>query len=143
MKTTYLYSLILVLSFFVTSFNRIENNSLSNTKNSSNFAVLHSNDEDSDISNDFFKRYSDLKKYKSDIMSLYKNRSLGSIWYDENQINEFAGALYEKAKNTNNLTIPYQKEIEQLFDSSSEGTISKTDADMLLSSLYIIYAQKK
>jgi hypothetical protein len=65
---------------------------------------------------------------------------LGTIWYDEGEINEFAGILYEKAKKTNDLIIPYQSEIEQIFDSSS--TLSKTDADMLLSSLYILYAKK-
>ncbi|MTH14173.1 L,D-transpeptidase family protein [Flavobacterium sp. LC2016-01] len=143
MKTIYSFTVILSLGFFVTSFNRIENSNFLNTK-TPNAAVINinlNNDDENEISNDFFKRYSDLKKYKSDIMSLYKNRTLGSIWYDEDQINEFAAALYQKAK-TNNLEIPYQKEIDQLFDSSATTNLSKTDADMLLSSLYIIYAKK-
>ncbi|MDQ6469235.1 L,D-transpeptidase family protein [Flavobacterium sp. LHD-80] len=143
MKTLYSFTVILGLSFFVSSYNRIENNNFLNTKTPNSTAVTFNlNDDENDISNDFFKRYSDLKKYKSDIMSLYKNRTLGTIWHDEDQINEFAAALYQKAKKTNNLEIPYQKEIDQLFDSSATTNLSKTDADMLLSSLYIVYAKK-
>jgi murein L,D-transpeptidase YcbB/YkuD len=96
---------------------------------------------DLQVANGFFRRYSDLKKYKSDIMSLYKTRALGTIWYDEGEINEFAGILYEKAKKTD-MVIPYQNEIDQIFNSSANTTLSKTDADMLLSSLYVLYAKK-
>ena len=144
MRTFYSFTLILSLSFFVSSFNRVESNDF-RYKNKSNETTvnINSDDVDSEIKNDFFKRYSDLKKYKSDVMSLYKNRTVGSIWYDEEDINEFGTVLYEKAKGTNDLIIPYQKEIDQLFDASSDTKLSKTDADMLLSSLYIVYAKKK
>ena len=144
MKTLYSFTVILGLSFFVASFNRIENDNLSYKKTSTIAAVYNNSDSDkvNEISNDFFKRYSDLKKYKSEVMSLYKNRTLGTIWFDENDINEFGSVLYEKAKKTNDLIIPYQKEIDQLFDASSETKLSKTDADMLLSSLYVLYTKK-
>jgi len=117
MKTLYSFTVILGLSFFVASFNRIENDNLSYKKTSTIAAVYNNSDSDkvNEISNDFFKRYSDLKKYKSEVMSLYKNRTLGTIWFDENDINEFGSVLYEKAKKTNDLIIPYQKEIDQLF----------------------------
>ncbi|MEZ0131153.1 L,D-transpeptidase family protein, partial [Flavobacterium sp. LBUM151] len=106
-------------------------------------AAYNTSDSDNleEVSNEFFKRYSDLKKYKSQVLSLYKNRTPGTIWFDEDQINEFGAVLYEKAKKTNDLVIPYQKEIDELF-SSSETKLSKTDADMLLSSLYVIYVKK-
>lgn len=142
MKTFYSFTVILGLSFFVFSFNKIENSNRTYTKASNHLTVYHNQDDVNEISNDFFKRYSDLKKYKSDVMSLYKTRTLGSIWFDENQVNEFGSVLYEKAKKTNDLIIPYQKEIDQLFDSSSESNLSKTDADMLLSSLYVLYTKK-
>ncbi|MEN2412899.1 L,D-transpeptidase family protein [Flavobacterium mesophilum] len=144
MRTLHPFVLILGLSFFVTSFNRIENNTISHKKTPNTHAVSKNlNNEDSEISNDFFKRYSDLKKYKSDVMSLYKNRTPGTIWYDENEISEFGSALYEKAKKTNDLVIPYQNEIDQLFSSSSDkSTLSQTDADLLLSSLYVVYTKK-
>ena len=143
MKTFYSFTVILSLSFFVFSFNKIENNSFKYKKASNHLTVYHNQNDVNEISNDFFKRYSDLKKYKSDVMSLYKTRTLGSIWFDENEINEFGSALYEKAKKTNDLIIPYQKEIDQLFSNSSDkSTLSQTDADMLLSSLYIVYTKK-
>jgi len=143
MRTFYSFTVILGLSFFVFSFNKVENNKLA-YKTSNHLTVYSNNQNDVDeISNDFFKRYSDLKKYKSDVMSLYKNRTLGTIWFDEDEISEFGTVLYEKAKKTNDLVIPYQKEIDQLFSSSSDkSTLSQTDADMLLSSLYVVYTKK-
>ncbi|KFF06078.1 L,D-transpeptidase family protein [Flavobacterium reichenbachii] len=140
MKTLSSITTIIIASFFMTSFNTIESSNLLDKK--LNAAAAYNTDEDSETANDFFRRYSDLKKYKSDVMSLYKTRTLGTIWYDENEINEFGSVLYEKAKKSNDLVIPYQKEIDQLFDSSSESNLSKTDADMLLSSLYVVYAKK-
>lgn len=142
MKTLFQFTVILSLSFFVSSFGRTEKEVLSPKKTSTIAGVYNSDPDNVDaLSNDFFKRYSDLKKYKSDVMSLYKNRTLGTIWFDEDDVNEFGSVLYEKAKKTNDLVIPYQEEIDQLF-SSSETKLSKTDADMLLSSLYIVYAKK-
>jgi len=143
MRTLYSFTVILSLSFFLFSFNRIENNSFKYKKASNHSTVYRSQNDVNEISNGFFKRYSDLKKYKSDIMSLYKTRTLGTIWFDEDEINEFGSVLYEKAKKTNDLIIPYQKEIDQLFSASSDkSTLSQTDADMLLSSLYIVYTKK-
>ncbi|MFZ0597837.1 MAG: L,D-transpeptidase, partial [Flavobacterium sp.] len=143
MKTLYPITLILSLSFFVSSFNRTEND-INSYKKTATIATVHNNldsDNVEELSNDFFKRYSDLKKFKSDVMSLYKNRTLGTIWFDEDGINEFGTVLYENAKKTNDLIIPYQNEIDELF-SSSETKLSKTDADMLLSSLYVAYVKK-
>src|SRR6218665_276629 len=135
MRTFYSFTVILGLSFFVSSYTRIENNTLSYKKTLTTLAINNDTDiANIEKANDFFKRYSDLKKYKSDVMSLYKNRTLGSIWFDEDEINEFGSVLYEKAKKTNDLVIPYQNEIDKLFDTSSENNLSKTDADMLLSS---------
>lgn len=145
MKTLYPLSLILALSFSILSFNKYENIESREYTTPATLTFYNNSDNDdvkNSVSNDFFKKYTDLKKYKSDVMSLYKNRSLGSIWFDEDDINEFGTVLYEKAKKTNDLVIPYQKEIDQLFDSSSKTNLSKTDADMLLSSLYIVYAKK-
>jgi len=144
MKTLHSLSLIVALSFALFSFNGHEESKTKENKNlNETYKSSNENDlENNEVTNNFFKRYSDLKKYRSDVMSLYKNRSLGTIWYDENEINEFAGVLYEKAKKTNDLIVPYQKEIDELFDNSAASTISKTDADMLLSSLYVVYTKK-
>ncbi|MBZ4034518.1 L,D-transpeptidase family protein [Flavobacterium sp. 17A] len=146
MKTLTPLSLIIAISFSLVSFNKYEDKKTKENKNlNDTYKTVNNNESDanSEISNDFFKRYSDLKKYKSDVMSLYKTRSLGTIWFDEGEISEFGSVLYEKAKKTNDLIIPYQKEIDQLFSSSSDkSTLSQTDADMLLSSLYVVYTKK-
>ncbi|MBB4803101.1 murein L,D-transpeptidase YcbB/YkuD [Flavobacterium nitrogenifigens] len=145
MKTLYPLSLIIALSFSIVSFNKYEDKKTKENRNlNETYKTVNNNeDENSEVSNDFFRRYSDLKKYKSDVMSLYKTRTLGTIWFDENEISEFGSVLYEKAKKTNDLIIPYQKEIDQLFSASSDkSTLSQTDADMLLSSMYVLYTKK-
>lgn len=144
MKTLYPLSLIVVLSFSFFSFNKYEEKTKENKNVNYTYNTVNDSEtkDNSEILHDFFRRYSDLKKYKSEVMSLYKTRSFGTIWYDEDEINEFAGILYEKAKKTNDLVVPYQKEIDQIFDNSKDQNLSKTDSDMLLSSLYVLYAKK-
>ena len=44
----------------------------------------------------FFKKYNNLKKYKSDVIALYKKRNYNSIWYDHEGLIEFANLLYSK-----------------------------------------------
>ncbi|AWK05054.1 L,D-transpeptidase [Flavobacterium crocinum] len=143
MKTFYSFTAILGLSFFISSFNTLENSNFSHKKTSNHTTVFNDTDlANAEKANDFFKRYADLKKYKSDVMSLYRTRTLGTIWFDEDEINEFGSVLYEKAKKTNDLVFPYQNEIDKLFDDSLENNPSKTDADMLLSSMYVLYTKK-
>jgi murein L,D-transpeptidase YcbB/YkuD len=101
---------------------------------------------DNEILNDFFKRYTDLKKYQNDVISLYKNRSYGTIWYENGKLTEFGNLLYQKINNANQegiqIEIPYKNEIDQIFDKKATAKPSKTDADMLLSAAYIIYANR-
>ncbi len=80
MKTLYSTSLIFVLSFFIFSFNRIEKNDLGTIKNLTNSYNHNTNDYsdplvDNNVLNDFFKKYSPLKKQQNDVISLYKNKS--------------------------------------------------------------------
>jgi len=99
MKTLYSLSIILALSFSVVSFSKYE--STDTKEHTSNTSIFYNSDNDAvkeSVSNEFFKKYTDLKKYKSEVMSLYKNRTLGTIWFDEDEINEFGSVLYEKAK---------------------------------------------
>jgi hypothetical protein len=90
MKTFYPIAIILITGFLTSSFD-LKKNEFTKDQNSYNFYFdfVKGTDPvaDSEVANDFFRRYSDLKKYRSDVMSLYKNRSLGTIWYDEGEIN--------------------------------------------------------
>lgn len=146
MKTLYPISLILVASFFASSFNTLEKNDLTKKEVLTNTSITTSNDNevDSEILTDFFKRYSDLKKYQDDVISLYKNRSYGTIWYKNGKITEFGTVLYKKVINADQeglqIEFPYKEEINQIFNKNSKEKFSKTDSDMLLSAAYIMYA---
>ncbi|WP_264536836.1 L,D-transpeptidase family protein [Flavobacterium sp. N1736] len=142
MKTFYPLAIIIVVSFFALSFNKLDKNGLT-TRTLSSYSTSNDNDVvDTEVLNDFFKRYSDLKKYQNEVTSLYKNRSYETIWYSDNKITEFGKVLHQKMKDADDqgleVNIPYREEIEQIFDKKSKE-ISKSDADMLLSAAYVIY----
>ena len=102
MKTTYPLSIILALSFTILSFGK-HNNSNTRENISLNKSYLNNNSDtkvDSEVLTDFFKRYSDLKKYQNEVSSLYKTRSYESIWYEGDKINEFGKTLYDKLNDT-------------------------------------------
>ncbi|TPG41739.1 murein L,D-transpeptidase [Flavobacterium pectinovorum] len=150
MKTLYSITLILVAGFFTSSFNNLEKNDVNTTKTSADVYMnaTDKNDDvvDTEVLNDFFRRYSDLKKYQNDVISLYKNRSYGTIWYKNGKIIDFGNLLYKKINNTDNksaqIEFPYKEEINSIFSTTSKEKLSKTDADMLLSAAYIIYANQ-
>ncbi|PIF33564.1 murein L,D-transpeptidase YcbB/YkuD [Flavobacterium sp. 9] len=150
MKTLYPFAIILVVSFFTSSFNNLEKNDVITKKTLADIYKNASdkNDDvvDTEILNDFFRRYSDLKKYQNDVISLYKNRSYGTIWYKNGKITEFGNVLYKKLngtdKETSKIEFPYNEEINQMFNETSKEKLSKTDADMLLSAAYIMYANR-
>lgn len=95
---------------------------------------------------DFFKKYPDLKKYQEQVTTLYKNRAYKSIWYEEDQINEFGYLLYQKLNSTYeegvDVVMPYKSKIDQVFDTTVVKKISDSDTEILLTSMYIIYAKK-
>lgn len=148
MKTSYHFVIILITSFFLSSFNHLKKNDFTEKKASADSYIHFTTNYtfqvvDSEILNDFFNRYSDLKKYQNEVTALYKNRSYETIWYEGNKITKFGNLLYQKLKITEQegleITIPYRNEIDQIFNSKSAQKPSKSDSDMLLSSAYIIY----
>ncbi|OXA78251.1 Murein L,D-transpeptidase YcbB/YkuD [Flavobacterium aquidurense] len=148
MKTLYPIAIILVTSFFISSFNSLDKNDLNKKETLSNNYTSAKNDDvvDSELLTDFFKRYADLKKYQSDVISLYKNRSYGTIWYENGKITQYGLLLYSKLNNAGyegiQIEFPYKNEIDQIFNKQTTEKPSKTDSDMLLSAAYIIYANK-
>ncbi|MCI9846369.1 murein L,D-transpeptidase [Flavobacterium pectinovorum] len=93
----------------------------------------------------FFKKYSSLKKYQSEVTALYKDKAYQSIWYESNEINELGYLLYHKLNMIDDegveISLPYKTKIDEIFDESPEEKISETDTELLLSSMYIIYAK--
>jgi hypothetical protein len=94
----------------------------------------------------FFKKYPYLKDYQSEVNSLYKKRKYAWIWYDKEGLIEFANLLYSKVNRLEEegleSTLPYKDEIDGIFDGESTKKPSKTDTEILLSSMYVYYAQK-
>ncbi|UQD55798.1 murein L,D-transpeptidase [Flavobacterium sp. K5-23] len=94
----------------------------------------------------FFKKYTSLKKYRSDVVVLYKNRDYKSIWYDDKELIEFASLLYSKVNQLENeglkFNIAYKDKIAAIFNNGTAIEITKTEKELLLSSLYIFYAKK-
>lgn len=95
----------------------------------------------------FFKKYSDLKSYQTDVAALYKDKAYKPIWYEGNDINEFGYLLYHKLNSTYEegvqIDIPYKKKLDEVFneESASKSKISESDTELLLSSMYILYAK--
>jgi murein L,D-transpeptidase YcbB/YkuD len=94
----------------------------------------------------FFKKYTYLREYQSDVNSLYKKRNYAWIWYDKEGLIEFANLLYSKVNRLEEegieSSLPYKDEIDGIFDGESTKKLSKTDTEIILSSMYIYYAQK-
>ncbi|HJY13479.1 MAG TPA: L,D-transpeptidase family protein, partial [Flavobacterium sp.] len=93
----------------------------------------------------FFKKYSQLKEYQNDVSTLYKDRSYKSIWYEGSDINEFGHLMYQKLNSTYEqgvqVRIPYKDKIDEVFNEESDKKISESDTELLLSSMYILYAK--
>ncbi|MEP6929589.1 MAG: L,D-transpeptidase family protein [Flavobacterium sp.] len=146
MKTLYPFALILFIGFTTSSF-ELKKNDFTESKNASDFYsdFVHDSDPvvDTEVLNDFFKRYTDLKKYQNKVVALYKNRSYGSIWYEDNKINDFGKLLHQKLELTHEegleIEIPYKNEIDKIFSKKTKERPSKSDSDLLLSAAYIIY----
>ncbi|QOG01896.1 murein L,D-transpeptidase [Flavobacterium sp. MDT1-60] len=144
MKTIFPIAVILVTSFFISSFNNLDISDLNKKETLTPNYTSTKNDDvvDSEHLSDFFKRYTELKKYQNDVISLYKNRSYGTIWFENGKMTQYGQLLYTKLNNASyeGVGIPYKNEIDQIFDKTATEKPSKTDSDMLLSAAYIIYA---
>jgi murein L,D-transpeptidase YcbB/YkuD len=93
----------------------------------------------------FFKKYSDLKPYQNDVTILYKDKGYKSIWYDGDDITEFAYLLYNKLNASYQdgveIKIPYKKKYDIIFNDEGTEKLSQSDTEFLLSSMYILYAK--
>ncbi|CAM2828486.1 L,D-transpeptidase family protein [Flavobacterium frigoris] len=94
----------------------------------------------------FFEKYPDLKKYESDVVTLYKNRNYNSIWYDNKGLIEFADMLYSKVNSLEEeglkSTLAYASIINGIFNANTSNKISETDTEILLTTVYVYYAKK-
>ncbi|MEN2398157.1 L,D-transpeptidase family protein [Flavobacterium sp. MC2016-06] len=94
--------------------------------------------------NQFFKKYSKLKKYKKDVLDIYKKRDFKSIWYDQKNITEFGNLLYQKVNFLKDQgienTMPYKDDIDEAFNESADEKPSQLETELLLTNMYVFYA---
>jgi len=144
MKNFTLAFAVFIGSFFILSFSSAENHfeKIIDNKNISNY-VAPSVTNASIIA--FFKKYPDLKAYQNDVATLYKERAFKTIWYEGSDISEFGHLMYHKLNSTYEegvqIKIPYKDKIDGVFDEDSTSKISESDTELLLSSMYILYAK--
>ncbi|WP_413999926.1 L,D-transpeptidase family protein [Flavobacterium sp. W1B] len=101
---------------------------------------------DKTVLNDFFKKHPNLDKYQPDVNAIYKKRGYNSIWYDEKGLIEFSNLLYSKVNLLEEegleSDLAYRSKIDEIFNTNSAEKLSKTDTEMLLSTMYVFYIKK-
>jgi murein L,D-transpeptidase YcbB/YkuD len=101
---------------------------------------------DNAILNTFFEKYPELKKHKSDVITLYKNRNYNSMWYDKKGLIEFADLLYSKVNALEEeglkSNIAYAAIIDGIFNANTTNKISQIDTEILLTTVYVYYVKK-
>ena len=94
----------------------------------------------------FFKSYPELKKYKKDLVEIYRNYDFHYIWFDEEGIVDYGNSLYNKINDIEeegiSSTFPYQKEIDDIFEDYKKNAPEHANADLLITSLYLYYVDK-
>ncbi|MFV8441154.1 L,D-transpeptidase family protein [Flavobacterium sp. LB2P44] len=101
---------------------------------------------DSTVINRFFKKYPNLKKYKSDVNALYKKRNYNSIWFDGKGVIEFANLLYSKVNQLEEegvkSRLAYKDKVDAIFNPKLANSLTLTETELLLSAMYLFYAKK-
>lgn len=94
----------------------------------------------------FFRKYPKLKKYKLEVAALYKKRNYRAIWFDKKGLIEFADLLYSKVSQIESEGLQsnfvYKDKMDAIFNKESAATLSQTDKEIMLSSMYVYYIQK-
>ncbi|MEI7725780.1 MAG: L,D-transpeptidase family protein [Bacteroidota bacterium] len=101
---------------------------------------------DSNMVTTFYKSYPELNKYKEDVMLVYREHRYHHIWFDDKGVVEFGQSLYNKEKEIKDEGVscrfPYQEKIDGVFDNDIENTLNNTETELMITNLYLFYAQK-
>ena len=155
MKKSILPIMVIVLLFLLTSiFCKNNNNKKEIVKTATLKSAVISQDVivpkmlpfDSTLVQAFFIKNPELKKYQSDVITLYRKHQYNYIWYDKNRISEVGNFLYNKLNNLEgegiDAVVPYKDKLDLIFQTSGENQNPNEEAELLLSSLYFFYADK-
>jgi len=122
--------------------------SSSNAKDNLRVAVNHRSNLpfDSNLVFAFYRSYPGLNRYHTNVLMVYRQNRYNHIWYDGRGVVEAGQALYGKVKELNvegvSSTFPYQDKIDGIFKNEVENTLSQTETDLMLTNLYLFYAEK-
>ena len=94
----------------------------------------------------FYTSHPELEKYREDATTVYREHHYCYIWYDNTGVVEFGQTLYNKVKDlaTEGIPVkfPYEQQVEGVFNNDIENTLSKTETELMLTNLYLFYAEK-
>jgi len=94
----------------------------------------------------FFYHYTKLAKYKKDVKVIYRGYKFHYIWFDEKGVLEFANSLYGKVKGIASEGVygvfPYRDKMDEIFDASNDNTLTETETELMITSMYLFYAEK-
>jgi murein L,D-transpeptidase YcbB/YkuD len=94
----------------------------------------------------FFKSYPELAGYENNVLSIYRKNKYNHIWFDRNGVIEFANSVYSKVQDLDaegvSSKFPYQDKLEGIFKDEIENTLNETNTEIMLSCMFLFYAQK-
>lgn len=94
----------------------------------------------------FLTVYPSLEKYQKDLMDVYRYYEYNYVWLDEKGVTEHAYSLYNKVNTIEeegiSTTFPYQAKINGVFTEETKNSMSSTDTELMLTSLYLYYVDK-
>jgi len=100
---------------------------------------------DSTLISPFFQTYPELAKYEDEVKVIYRGYQFHQIWFDENGVLEFANSLYSKVKGIATEGVynvfPYPEKIDGIFVDDIENTLSETETEFMITSMFLFYAE--
>jgi L,D-transpeptidase YcbB len=101
---------------------------------------------DSNLVGSFYHSYPRLNKYREEVAIVYRQHRFNQIWYDGRGVVEFGQTLYNKVTELMaegvSSKFPYQDKVDGVFDNDLDNTLSQTETDLMLTNLYLFYAEK-
>ena len=101
---------------------------------------------DSNLVFAFYRSYPALNKYRENVLMVYRQYRFTEIWYDGKGVVEAGQTIYNKVRELHvegiSSTFPYQDKIDGIFKNEMENKLSQTESDLMLTNLYLFYAEK-
>ncbi len=101
---------------------------------------------DSSLVTSFYRSFPELDRYRQEVLEVYSLHKYTHIWYDEGGVIEFGQTLYTRAGEMNadgvSSAFPYQEKLDDIFQNEKENTLSQVETELMLTNLYLFYAEK-